>query len=42
MSRGSDIPMCDRDSLGAISLEVSFTDFVGLPFIFMAKEMLIV
>ena len=37
-SRGSAVPMYDSDSLGAVSLEVSFTDFVGPPFIFMAKE----
>ena len=38
MSRGSAVPMHDSDSLGAVSLEVSFTDFVGPTFIFMAKE----
>ena len=38
ISRGSTIPMHDSDSLGAVSLEVSFIGFVGHPFIFMAKE----
>ena len=38
MSRGSDVPTHDSDSLGAVSFEVSFTDFVDPPFIFMAKE----